>query len=473
MPIKPIGVFTALFTALAGLVCAQDDPITVTPLGSVKLDATGIFGEDISGIPTTFWGQSAPSTLRNLIPTYRNQTLPEVKSFYQRIMLARLTPPAGTDAKANLLLSRIDYLISAGALDQSAALVELASPKSFEMFQRWFDVNILLEHPSRACAPAAENPRIAARTEVRIYCLAQNGDWPAAAVTLSLGASLGDLSPEYNDLLSVFLDRELFEGQVIGPAGQITPLSFHLRQELDAPARSRSLPLPYLQNLLAGYAGWKTRLEAAERLARAGVSAPDYLLSLYQEGRPSASGGVWERARAVQGLMAARDASAFEKHLNDAIEEMGPRGLWPVLGSILTHAHIPNGLSNDTRRNLARMLLLSHDNKLSEPYLDALDDCLLVALVRDELDGCAPTDPLRLAMLNAFLLGDLSDERSDMIDNDRVGEAVLLALNALEDGPRTPHVIVQDSLATLTRAGFTTEAQHLAIEILILSELNT
>ena len=61
-----------------------------------------------------------------------------------------------------------------------------------------------------------------------------------------------------------------------------------------------TLPLAFAHAELRDTAGWKSQIESAERLARAGVIAPNVLLGLYTERLPAASGGVWDRAAAFQ-----------------------------------------------------------------------------------------------------------------------------------------------------------------------------
>ena len=63
-----------------------------------------------------------------------------------------------------------------------------------------------------------------------------------------------------------------------------------------------SLPLAFTYADLSDNAGWKAQIEAAERLSRAGAIAPNLLLGLYTSQKPAASGGVWDRVAAFQGL---------------------------------------------------------------------------------------------------------------------------------------------------------------------------
>ena len=63
------------------------------------------------------------------------------------------------------------------------------------------------------------------------------------------------------------------------------------------------LPIAFAHADLRDTSGWKARLEAAERLARGrGRFRRPSSSRLYRERRPAASGGVWDRATAIQAL---------------------------------------------------------------------------------------------------------------------------------------------------------------------------
>lgn len=82
--------------------------------------------------------------------------------------------------------------------------------------------------------------------------------------------------------------------------------------------------------ILRTTSGWKAQLEAAERLARARALPAGILDQLYTAQRPAASGGVWERAAAVQALdaaLATGDAARIGPALVTAFQRMEQAGL--------------------------------------------------------------------------------------------------------------------------------------------------
>ncbi|AMY70029.1 hypothetical protein [Frigidibacter mobilis] len=163
--------------------------------------------------------------------------------------------------------------------------------------------------PARRCAKPPGRPTFPAR----IFCLARGGDWNAAALTLSTGEALGHIDAETGTLLARFLDPELADGAEDLPLpARPSPLVLRLMEAVGQPMPTTTLPLAFAQSDLRSNSGWKTRIEAGERLARTGAIGPNLLLGLYTERGPAASGGVWDRVAAVQALEAALAASDMD-----------------------------------------------------------------------------------------------------------------------------------------------------------------
>ena len=153
----------------------------------------------MTGLPRGLWGATASTELARLIRLQPVKNLPAMQDLLQMILLAELDAPydASIDAAANglLFLARIDKLLDIGTLDQAQALLERAGPDTPELFRRWFDVALLTGTEDAACEVLRSKADIAPTFPARIFCLARNGDWNAAAVTLETAKVLDYITP--------------------------------------------------------------------------------------------------------------------------------------------------------------------------------------------------------------------------------------------------------------------------------------
>lgn len=285
--------------AIAG--SALPPVVTVTPLNAPSPDRIGLLGPATTGLPATLWSGSSAQVLVSLMRADAMPTLPAIRDFRVVLMLARAEPPLGAGSEGALFLARVDGLLALGALDQAQALLEEADPTTTALFRRWFDVALLTGTEGRACDVMKRMPGIAPTTQARVFCLARAGDWSTAALTLNTARVLGDLPPDDVELLTRFLDPELFADEADLPLpAQMTPLTYRLREAIGLTMSTSSLPLAFSHADLRDTVGWKAQLDAAERLARAGALPAATLRALFTSRRPSASGGVWERVEAFQ-----------------------------------------------------------------------------------------------------------------------------------------------------------------------------
>ncbi|MES2541924.1 MAG: hypothetical protein V4583_15285, partial [Pseudomonadota bacterium] len=98
-----------------------------------------------------------------------------------------------------------------------------------------------------------------------------------------------------------FLDPDLFEGEPVPPApSPVTPLDWMIYAAIGEPLPTEGLPIAFSYAELSPRVGWKSQIEAAERLTRAGTIPPNVILGLYTEREPAASGGVWDRVATFQ-----------------------------------------------------------------------------------------------------------------------------------------------------------------------------
>lgn len=280
-----------------------DDPdaITVVPLGDISRDAVGLLTPSQTGFPRDLWGGRPVSEARDLVLDKGGTGVPAAIGLFREILLAEADPPPGSDGSSSLLIARIDRLLGMGALEEAEALVEAAGPNSPELFRRWFDLGLLLDRAEPPCEALKGNPSLSPTLPARVFCLARGGDWNAAEITLTLGGGVGSISEAQEHLLARFLDPVLFEEEPDPPVPDpLTPLDFLLREAVALPRPSGPLPLAFLRGDLAEHAPMRARITASERLWLAGSLAAHDLLHAYRGGEPAASGGVWDRARAVQ-----------------------------------------------------------------------------------------------------------------------------------------------------------------------------
>jgi hypothetical protein len=449
--------------------------ITMSTLDDVHLDSIGVLPAALLGLPADFWGDSNTETLAKLLIRHEETAQPEVIASFHQILLAEFSPPVGQKKDGALLLARVDHLLAAGALDQAEALLEKAYSRSRELFRRWFDISLLTGRADRACQAMLHEPGLTPSLKARVFCLFRSGDWSAAALTLRSGYTLGKISDADEQLLAMFLDPDLFMGEPDPPMPEtLTPLNFTLREALALPRNGQQLPLAYLHGDLRNYAGWRNRLVAAERLARSQAIPYSALLEAYNEARPSASGGIWDRVRAVQSLRAALagdDADAVSGILPTAYQALGEVGLQIALSELIFPRIIGMQINEQASRLRFRLALLHKEHASLTMRLGTPDkqDMFLAALTRQEWADAKPTGDLEMAILDA-LQGKVTPSRlGDMVQIGRKGEAVLRAMHLLASERRFDPVAIETAISVLVQAGMTEQAHDVAIQVLILN----
>ncbi len=288
-------------------------PIGVSRLDGPDADAAGLAAAAEVGLAEDFWAGTDLAAARAALsgPAPR---LPVLDSAWRHVLTAQLDPPARDQGQEGaLFLDRVDALMTLGAVDLAAALIDAAGVESAPIFARRMDAALLLGDERRLCAQLALAPGLAPSLPVRIFCLAQGGDWPTAQLALASARLNGGVPPDLTPLLAAFLDdAQVDDGNDLTPPEPMTPLAFRLMEAVGQPLPTTSLPLAYAMADLRANTGWKPRIEAAERLARAGDLDARHLRAIYSEQPPAASGGVWERVAAVQKLEAALAAGGTE-----------------------------------------------------------------------------------------------------------------------------------------------------------------
>ncbi len=405
----------------------------------------------------------------------RRRACPRCRNLLITLLITETDPPTDSGPRPQLLLTRIDKLLSLGALDQARALVEAAGPASSpELFRRLFDTSLLVGEANRACGILSASPGLSPALPTRIFCLARQGDWDAAALTLGTAQALGQVDGSQADLLYQFLDPALAEtGPVPPPPQPVTPLDMKIFESIGAPLPTAALPIAFSYADLAANQGWKARLEAGERLARVGAISPNLLLGLYTEKTPAASGGVWDRAAAFQKLdsaVEAGDGAATARALPAAWTAMQSVGLEVPLATLFAEKLMRLPLAGKARDIAVELALLSPDYEglTASMVPHNAREAFLLGLARGKLDGLAPPDPMARAIAPAFTAPAVPAAIRSVIDQGEVGEAILMAMGEISDGAVGDLRQVTEGLSTLRKLGLEDVARRTALQLMLL-----
>jgi hypothetical protein len=451
---------------------ASTGEITVSPLDRPSPDGAGLLAPAITGLPAALWAGSNPETLVTLLRAERADSLPALRDLLVTLLLARADPPLPSDG--SLFLARVDRLLDIGALEPAQALLEAADRDAPEVFRRWFDVSLLTGTEDAACAMIRTRPGLASTYPARIFCLARNGDWPAAALTLSNARALGAITPEDEALLSRFLDPDLFEGAApLPPPSRPSPLVFRLREAVGEALPTAGLPRAFAHADLRPTAAWRNRIEAAERLARAGAIPGGVLLAAYTEQTPAASGGVWDRARAIQtfdAAIAADDPARVAAALPSAWQAMQTIRAEVAFAGLYAEPLAAVDLPPDAASLALRIGLLApgHGAGARAHRPAGPDEALLLAVARGDVAGLAPTDPHAAAIVAGFTDTPVPEPLAGLIRDGRVGEAILRTIATAEQGLAGDSTSLAEAIAALRGLGLEGTARSLALQYLIL-----
>ncbi len=463
---------------------AKDGPISTNALpGEVSVsdlsgplpDAIGLLPTSVTGLPSDLWGKSLTGDLAIWLGADRADMLPAMQDLLYTLLLAELDAPADASPRgAKLLLARIDTLLSLGALEQARAMLKLLPSQSPETFRRFFDVSLLLRTEDEACAVLKSSPSLSPTFPARVFCLARGGDWSAAVLSLETGRALGLVSEFEDALLSRFLDPVLFEGEppLVAPA-RPSPLVFRLLEAIGEPLPTAGLPLAFAWADLHANTGWRTQIEAAERLVRTGAVDPNRLLGLYSERHPAASGGVWDRVRAIQALeraLASRDRQALASALNWAWEEMAGIELEVAFAHLFAHRLSGREMDAPTRALAFRVALLSDGYETAarayEPQTDR--ERIARAIATGAPGTVRASDPMVAAIQDGFRADGIPVRLQSLIAGDRLGEAILRAIALFGSGARGNYDELTDALAFFRAVGFEDLARRAALQLIVL-----
>lgn len=446
--------------------------IVVTPLDRPSADGVGLLPPSVTGLPRSLWSGSAEETLVTLVRAERAETLPALQELIVTLMLAEADPPRGAGAEGRLFLARVDRLLDIGALEPAQAMLEQTRRDEPELFRRWFDISLLTGTEDYACDLLRNRPGLAPTYPARIFCLARTGEWMAAALTLNTARALGEITEEEEALLTRFLDPELFEGDdPLPPPSRPSPLVFRLREAIGEPLPISGLPRAFAHADLRSTAPWRNRIEAAERLARFGSISENLLHGLYTERRPAASGGVWDRAAAIQALEAAladQDAEAVARTLPPAFEAARSMRIEVPLARIFAERLLAlPGPPDDLSLRLALLSPL-YEAAVLEHVPDSSEGRLWSGIARGDVEGLESADPRAAAVIAAFAGAAVPEPMARLIADERLGEALLRAVSAFHQGMDGDPASVTDALAVLRAVGLEEVARKAALQYLLL-----
>lgn len=454
---------------------AAPESITVTPLGGTTLDALGLTPAQRAGLPKGLWGETPALELAAMIRAERVDALPAIQSLLYSLLLAELDPPLDADGSGQVFLARVDKLLDLGALDPALALLELPDNPAPEPFRRWFDVALLIGQEDRACETMRETPQVAPTFPARIFCIARGGDWNAAALTLSTGEALGHIDADTGTLLARFLDPELADGAADLPLpARPSPLVLRLMEAVGQPMSTTTLPLAFAQSDLRSNSGWKTRAEAGERLARSGAIGPNLLLGLYTEREPAASGGVWDRIAAVQALetaLSGSDPNAVGDAMHPAWEQMVQAELEVPFAALYGERLAALPLKGSDAQLAFRIGLLSPGYETVAASRAPQDgvEAFLIGLARGDVARTVQPDQMGAAIRAAFAQdAELSPDYAPLFTGNRLGEALLMAIDDVTEGARGDLRRVTAGLTALRKAGLETVARRASLELMLL-----
>ncbi len=453
-------------------------------MAPVSPDAIGLLSPAVTGFSADLWGDMPAPDISDLLSDFPNEGTPEAKNLFRRLLLAQANPAPDDIQNGLVLMARVNRLLEIGALDAAEALIAFAPTSNAQIFQIKFNIAILSGRTRDICNTLATTPAISDDLSARVFCLARNGDWNAAAITLSLGAGIGGISAEREEMLIRFLDPKLFEGAADPPSPDpFGIMDFVLREAVFLPRPSGLMPLPYLYRDIGEHAPLRSKMEASERLVMAGSLPSNLLFAAYREGKAASSGGVWGRANSIQMLDEALEAGSADDLVTAVIAayaNFADAGLLLPLAeeyadvlsaleysplfakarlAVLDLLHLANvsniSWSETAILNGSRQLALAivtHAPLIIDPEGKAMQQSLIKGL-----NGPIPDSPAASRLLN-------------MLEDREPGQAILAALRILADGALADPEGVRNGLYLLVSAGQSSAARRIAVQILLLPE---
>ena len=448
--------------------------VQVLPLDAPTIDSVGVLDPVAFGVPADLWGRSSAGDLAEALyrVTLTSDAPPAIMRFMVQLLQAKLEPPIDAAVTDRFFYARVDRLLEKGHLDAANALLSASGITDPASFRRRFDIALLTENETEACREIEETPELSPTYPARIFCLARLGQFDVAALTLGNAETLGILTEDEDTLLLHFLDPELFEGEPIPqPPSVPTPLQFRLYEAVGERIATEGLPLPFAFADMSGTVGWKARLGAAERLAATGAIQFERMLDVYLERAPSASGGVWERVRALQDLVDAvnrEDDTGVSEALPTVWNAARQTGYAPALATWLSPKLADRSELGRASHVAFEVALMAGDPESARKFSDgSREDRFLLSIAENAFGSTSASDVLGRAVLRGLSSVNAGSAYESLIADDRQGEALFRALDHLADGANGNPDTTAQSLAALRRLGLDDLARQIAVELVL------
>ena len=232
-----------------------------------------------------------------------------------------------------------------------------------------------------------------------------------------------------------------------------------------------TLPLAFAHADLHTSVGWKSQLEAAERLSRDGAAiSGNVLFALYTSRRPSASGGVWDRAHAIQKFETAlriNDTQTLQSALPAAWDAMQTVKTEITFARQYGLAVAKADLNGDALELAIKIGLLSPDYE-AVALLHPQSDPFLNALARGVPQNIETTDPQKQAISAAFGTVRAPQSLGALAEDDKIGEAILRAIAMMNAGIAGDTLLLTDTLAFFRSIGLEDVARRVGLQLLLL-----
>ena len=447
--------------------------VTASLSGDAR-DVAGLFTAERAGLPRDLWAAIPRSEVIAAIAELPTDTLPSAMRLTLRLLLAEFAPPLDDmpDSRDALLTARLDKLIALGALEQAGQLIAAVPDTGAALDARAFDIALLLGEEDRACAQMQGRIAPDIGHAAQVFCMARRGEWQAAHASLMVARSLRLIPEPEAGLLARFLEEEEAEAPP-PPPQQTTPLGWRIMEALGDPVTTAGLPVAYAHADLRGTSGWRAQLDAAERLTRAGVLQSNRLHGLYTQRRAAASGGLWERVRAVQAL-----ERAAARGDTDVVAEVLITA-WPLFVAVElevafaeTHAaalaNLPlTGHAGEIQWNL---LVLAQEDpaRAAELMPEGGVGPLVMALIEERELPAVARAPMAQAIRDGFSAATPPEDVQTQIDAGATGMVLRGALGALAQAAVGDVQAANAGLQGLRALGLDAVARQVAIELLLL-----
>jgi hypothetical protein len=453
--------------------------ITTRPLDAAAPRNIGLVPSSITGMKPDLWTNSDIPNLARTLSKLPELELPAANALLFTLLLAEVEAPSGgAITQDTLTRARVEKLMALGAVDPALALIEQAgAATSGTLFDLWAQLSLLIGTEDTACGALSRATYLTKDKGLSIFCSARSGDWNTAALTFGSAKALKLLPREKLNVLDRFLNPDLFEDSAPLPIpNDIDPLTFRLFETIGEALPTGPLPRAYAVADLRDIAGWKSQLEAAERLTRIGALPDNRLLGLYTDRKAAASGGIWDRVRAVQRFDTAINtgsAEAVTKTLPTAWRSMQRSGLEVSFAAVFQERLAQIGLTGPAAMTKARIGLLSPAYEtvavaLADDISLGSETALIRAIAQGEAAPTAPLAALPRAIHDAFSTPTPRAAWIEMAKSGRLGEALLATLDSLRDGANGDSRALRESLSTLRALGLEDTARRGALQILLL-----